>query len=49
MRKDGSLGAALTYAMEAVEAAFQPLAGQLPKDYEQFEDDVLEGMLRMFD
>ena len=49
MRKDGSLGAALTSAMEAVEAAFPPLAGQLPKDYERFEDDVLEGMLRLFD
>ncbi len=48
-KKDGSLGAALTAAMEAVEAAFPPLAGQLPKDYERFEDDVLEGMLRMFD
>jgi hypothetical protein len=28
-------------AMEAVEAAFPPLAGQLPKDYEGFEDDPL--------
>ena len=46
-KKDGSLGAALTAAMESVEAAFPPLAGQLPKDYERFEDDVLEGMLRM--
>jgi len=49
MRKDGGLGAALTAAMEAVESAFPPLAGQLPKDYERFEDDVLEGMLRLFD
>lgn len=49
MRKDGSLGAAITAAMEAVEEAFPPLAGQLPKDYERFEDDVLEGMLRLFD
>jgi type I restriction enzyme M protein len=47
--KDGKLGAALTAAMEAVEAAFPPLAGQLPKDYERFEDDLLERMLRMFD
>jgi type I restriction enzyme M protein len=47
--KDGKLGAALTSAMEAVEAAFPPLAGQLPKDYERFEDDLLERMLRMFD
>ena len=28
--------------MEAIEAAFPPLAGQLPKDYARFEDDVLE-------
>ena len=47
--KDGELGAALTKAMEAVEAAFPPLAGQLPKDYERFEGDLLERMLRMFD
>jgi type I restriction enzyme M protein len=47
--KDGKLGTALTSAMEAVEAAFPPLAGQLPKDYERFEDDLLERMLRMFD
>jgi type I restriction enzyme M protein len=48
-RKDGGLGKALTSAMEAMEAAFPPLAGQLPKDFERFEDDVLEGMLRLFD
>ena len=48
-RKDGSLGAALTAAMEAVEKAFPPLEGQLPKDYERFESDVLEGMLKLFD
>src|SRR3984893_3538120 len=47
--KDGKLGAAWTSAREAVEAAFPPLAGQLPKDYERFEDDLLERMLRMFD
>jgi type I restriction enzyme M protein len=39
--KDGNLGAALTSAMEAVEAAFPPLAGQLPKDYGRFEGDLL--------
>ena len=49
MRKDGSLGAAVTAAMEAVEGHFPPLAGQLPKDYERFEDDVLEEMMRTFD
>ena len=49
MPKDGKLGAALSAAMEAVERRFPPLAGQLPRDYEHFEDDVLERMLRMFD
>ena len=47
--KDGALGAAVTSAMEAVEHHFPPLAGQLPKDYERFEDDVLEEMMRTFD
>jgi type I restriction enzyme M protein len=47
--KDGNLGAALTAAMEAIEAAFPPLAGQLPKDYGRFEGSVLEEMMRMFD
>jgi type I restriction-modification system DNA methylase subunit len=47
--KDGNLGAALTSAMEAVEAAFPPLAGQLPKDYGRFEGSVLEEMMRVFD
>ena len=50
MPKDGgNLGAAVTSAMEAVEDHFSPLAGQLPKDYERFEDDVLEEMMRTFD
>ena len=49
MRKDGNLGAAVNAAMEAVEEHFSPLAGQLPKDYERFEDDVLEEMMRTFD
>lgn len=47
--KDGNLGAALTAAMEDIEAAFPPLAGQLPKDYGRFEGSVLEEMMRMFD
>lgn len=49
MPKNGKLGAAVTAAMETVEDHFQPLAGQLPKDYERFEDDVLEEMMRTFD
>ena len=47
--KDGSLGASVTAAMESIEDHFRPLSGQLPKDYERFEDDVLEAMLRTFD
>jgi type I restriction enzyme M protein len=47
--KDGNLGAALTAAMEAIEAAFPPLAGQLPKDFGRFESSVLEEMMRAFD
>ena len=49
MSKDSRLGAAVTAAMETLEERFPPLAGQLPKDYERFEDDVLEGMMRTFD
>ena len=49
MPKDGNLGAAITTAMEAVEDRYPPLAGQLPKEYERFEDDVLEEMMRTFD
>ena len=49
MPKDGNLGAAVSAAMDAVEDHFPPLAGQLPKDYERFEDDVLEEMMRTFD
>ena len=47
--QDGNLGAAVTAAMEAVEQRFPPLAGQLPKDYAQFEGDVLGDMMRTFD
>ena len=49
MPKGGSLGAAVTAAMDAVEVHSPPLAGQLPKDYTHFEDDVLEEMMRAFD
>ena len=49
MPKDGNLGSAITAAMEAVEDHFPPLKGQLPKDYQRFEDDVLEEMMRTFD
>ena len=48
-RKDNNLGKAVTAAMEFIEHQFPPLAGQLPKDYERFENDVLEEMMRTFD
>lgn len=47
--KDGNLGAALVAAMEEIERAYPPLAGQLPKDYSRFDNDVLESMMRTFD
>ncbi len=47
--KDGNLGAALTTAMEEIERIHLPLAGQLPKDYARFENDLLEGVMRTFD
>ena len=47
--KDGNLGAALIAAMEEIERAYPPLAGQLPKDYARFDHDVLESMMRTFD
>jgi len=49
LEKGADLGAALNAAMEAVEKHFPPLAGQLPKDYARFDNEVLERMLRMFD
>ena len=47
--KGENLGAALNSAMEAAEAAFPPLRGQLPREYERFDNDVLDNMLRKFD
>lgn len=43
------LGAALVDAMNAIEADFEPLAGQLPKDYDRFDNKLLEDLLRNFD
>lgn len=42
LETDVDLGEALNEAMEAIEADFEPLRGQLPKDYRLFERDVLE-------
>jgi type I restriction enzyme M protein len=47
--KGTNLGAALVAAMDAVERDFPPLVGQLPKDYDKFDSDVLENLLRTFD
>ena len=35
--------------MNAIERDFEPLAGQLPKDYDRFDNDLLEDLLRVFD
>jgi type I restriction enzyme M protein len=47
--KGADLGTALVEAMNAVERDFEPLRGQLPKDYTKFENTLLEDLLRVFD
>jgi len=47
--KGTNLGGALVEAMNSVEREFEPLLGQLPKDYDKFENDLLEDLLRIFD
>ena len=47
--KGTHLGTALVKAMDAIEHSFLPLLGQLPKDYDKFENDILENILRIFD
>ncbi len=47
--KGSDLGAALVAAMNAIEADFEPLQGQLPKDYDRFDARLLEDLLRAFD
>lgn len=44
-----SLGGALIAAMNAIEADFPPLSGSLPKDYDRFDNKLLENLLRCFD
>ena len=44
-----NLGAALVKAMDAIERDFEPLKGQLPKDYDKFASDLLGDLLRVFD
>jgi type I restriction enzyme M protein len=45
----GHLGTAIVAAMDAIERDFKPLQGQLPKDYDRFENDLLEHLLKVFD
>jgi len=47
--KGANLGEALVKAMDAIERDFQPLQGQLPKDYTKFDNSLLEDLLRVFD
>ena len=47
--KGTHLGGVLVNAMNAIEAEFEPLRGQLPKDYDGFDPDLLENLLRIFD
>jgi type I restriction enzyme M protein len=47
--KGTNLGEALVDAMNAIEAELEPLAGQLPKDYDGFDPGLLEDLLRIFD
>ncbi len=49
LSKGTDLGAALVKAMDAVEKDFEPLRGQLHKDYTKFENTLLEDLLRVFD
>jgi type I restriction enzyme M protein len=44
-----SIGKALVAAMNAIEAEFEPLLNQLPKEYDQFDARLLEDLLRAFD
>lgn len=45
----GNLGKALEAAMDAVERDFPPLLGQLPKEYQKLDNDLLEHLMRVFD
>lgn len=47
--KGTALGNALVAAMNTIEDQFESLKGQLPKDYDRFDNDLLENLLRAFD
>lgn len=40
-----NLGTPLIDAMNAIKRDFEPLLNQLPKDYDKFENDLLENLL----
>lgn len=44
-----NFGTKLVEAMNAIERDFEPLRGQLPKDYDRFDNLLLEDLLRVFD
>lgn len=46
--KSTDIGEALITAMNAIEEAYEPLVGVLPKDYTIFERTVLEDLLKIF-
>ncbi len=49
MASSPGIGKALVAAMHAIEADFEPLLNQLPKEYDQFDARLLEDLLRVFD
>ncbi len=46
--KSRNLGKAVNAAMKAIEESFEPLKGALPRDYEIFERDLLDDLLKIF-
>ncbi len=47
--KGSHFAKAIVAAMDAIEEQFEPLKGQLPKDYDRFDSGLLEHLLRIFD
>jgi hypothetical protein len=44
-----TFGTKVVEAMNAIERDFEPLRNQLPKEYEKFDNALLEDLLRVFD
>jgi type I restriction enzyme M protein len=49
LSQGSNLGSALVQAMDAIERDFEPLLNVLPKEYDKFENGLLEDLLRIFD